>query len=110
MAAPRKASAPVIKLKPGTHAKLQELSKVQARPMGEIVTELVDRYEEDQFWRAYQESFAKLRTDPVAWKDYAEELAEWEAITDEGLASEPPYFTPSEEEEFLAKQASAESR
>lgn len=110
MAALRKTSAPVVKLKPGTHAKLQELARTEARPMGEIVTELVDRYEEDQFWRAYQASFEQLRTDPVAWQDYAEELAAWDAIPNEVLASEPPYFTPAEEEEFLAQQADAEAR
>lgn len=69
MSALRKSSAPVVKLKPGTHAKLQEIARAESRPMGEIVSDLVERYETERFWKGVQEDYARLRADPVAWKD-----------------------------------------
>ncbi len=37
----------VIEVLPTTHERLQRLSKEQHRPMGEIVTDLLDRYERE---------------------------------------------------------------
>jgi hypothetical protein len=78
--------------------------------MGEIVTDLVTRYEDEQFWTSYQEGYRRLRADPDAWKDYVAELDAWDAMPNEVLDAEEPYFTPAEEEAFLARAAKAESR
>jgi hypothetical protein len=102
MAALSKASAPVVKLKPATHAKLQELAKSEDRPMGAIVTELVERYAREQFWREANASVERLRADPVAWKDYKDEIALFEGGSMDGLEDEPPYVTPEEEEAIRA--------
>ncbi len=51
MTALRRASVPAVKLKPDTHSKLQNLAKSEDRSMGEIITDLVDRYERETFWR-----------------------------------------------------------
>lgn len=105
MSALRKSSAPVVKLKPGTHAKLQEIARAESRPMGEIVSDLVERYEKERFWKGVQEDYARLRADPVAWKDYQDEVAIWDATAGDGLENEPPYYTPEEEEEIRAEFA-----
>jgi hypothetical protein len=78
--------------------------------MGEIVADLVTRYEDEQFWQSYQESYRRLRVDPDAWQGYMAELDEWDAMPNEVLDAEEPYYTPEEEEAFLARAATAESR
>jgi predicted transcriptional regulator len=45
----RKTAGPQIRVSPETHAKLQELAKGEDRTMGEIATDLVDRFEREKF-------------------------------------------------------------
>jgi hypothetical protein len=103
MAALRKQSAPAVKLTPETHARLQKLSKQEARPMGEIVTALVADYERQKFWQEVNASVERLRADPAAWRDYKEEVALLEGGSMDGLEQEPPYFTPEEDAEIRAE-------
>ena len=51
MAAQKKPTAapPIVTLSPQTHAKLLAFSREDDRPVGEIVTDLVDRYERERF-------------------------------------------------------------
>lgn len=100
MAATRKMTAPVVKLKPTTHAKLLELSKTEARPMGEIVTDLVERYEVERFWNRLNEQYVRLKADPAVWQDYKDEIALLEGGSMDGLGDEEPYFTAEEEREI----------
>jgi len=101
----RKLPTSVVKIKQGTHAKLQEIAKAESRPMGDIVTDLVERYEKELFWKGVREDYARLRADPIAWKDYQDEVAVWDTTAGDGLESEPPYYTPEEEEEIRAEFA-----
>jgi hypothetical protein len=94
---------PAVRVPAATHTKLQALAASEHRSMGEIVTDLVKRYEEEQFWAAYKQSYEELRKDPAAWNEYVTELREWDSMPNEALDAEPPYFTPEEEEAFLAR-------
>ena len=105
MTAARRPSAPVVKLKPQTHAKLQEIAKQDDQPMGEVVTYLIDRYEQERFWMQAQEDLARLKADPEAWQEYMDELAFFDQSVGAGLEDEAPYYTPEEEEEILAEAA-----
>jgi hypothetical protein len=100
----------MVKINPQTHAKLQEIARDQHRPMGEIVTELVERYEREQFWKGVTEDLERLRADPAAWKDYQDEIAVFEGGSMDGIEHEPPYFTPDEVEEIRARHPRAASR
>jgi hypothetical protein len=100
----------MVKINPQTHAKLQEIARDQHRPMGEIVTELVERYEREQFWKGVTEDLERLRADPAAWQDYQDEIAVFEGGSMDGLEHEPPYFTPDEVEEIRARHPRAASR
>jgi hypothetical protein len=64
------------------------IAKAQHKSMGDIVTALVDRYEEEQFWQEAKEQLARLKADPVAWQDYMD------AMSNEVLEAEPPYDNP----------------
>lgn len=110
MAALRKTTATVVKLNPVTHAKLQEIAKISHRPMGEVVTEMVEHYEREQFWQEARASLDRLRADPVAWQDYQDELALWDQLSGDGLENEAPYYTPEEEREILANTQRASNR
>ena len=109
MAMPKRSSTPTVKLKPTTHEKLQGLARSEDRPMGEIITELVDRYEEERFWMDLHASVERLHVDPVAWKDYQDEIRVFEGGSMDGLEDEEPYYTPEEEEAIRARQDRPES-
>lgn len=109
MSAQKKPSAPVVKLQPDTHRRLQRISREQHRPMGEIVGELLDHYERDQFWLSVKSSVDRLRIQPDAWQDYQDEIALFEGGSID-TADEDPYFTPDEEEQIRVDAAHAEGR
>ena len=110
MTAQRKSASPVIKISPDSHAKLQALSATEHRSMGEIVNELIDRYDEEQFWKRVRGQLARLKADPVAWQDYMREVTEWDAMGSDGLEKEEPYDTAEELEEVLANAAQSQDR
>lgn len=105
MATERKLTSSVIKISPQTHERLRRLANEQHRPMGEIVTDLLDRYEHGEFWREVNESVNRLRQDPAAWRSYKDEIALLEGGSMDGLEQEDPWFTPEEEEEIRAEAA-----
>lgn len=110
MTAQKRPSPPVVKLQPETHARLRRLSHEQQRPMGEIVTDLLERYERDEFWRQVKESVDRLREDPVAWKDYKDEIALLEGGSMDGLEEDDSWFAPEEEEKIRAESARTQGR
>ncbi|MGI8482809.1 MAG: hypothetical protein ACR2OU_00985 [Thermomicrobiales bacterium] len=95
----------VVRLEAKTHARLREMAETEHRSMGEIVTDLLERYEREQFWDRVDTSLAKLKADPVAWKEYQDEIAVWDATSGDGLENEEPYYTPEEEAEIETKFA-----
>lgn len=97
MSALPKVLAPMIKVKPDTHAKLREISRLQHKPMGDIVTDLVDRYEEELFWKRAKQQMDRLKADPVAWQGYLDEMSEWDEMPNEILDAEGLYDTTEEE-------------
>jgi hypothetical protein len=98
MTALRKSSPPMIKVNSSTHEKLRDLAELQQRSMGEIITELVDRYEEDLFWAEAKQQLDRLKSDPVAWKDYLDEMAEWDAMPNDILDLESPYESTTDDD------------
>jgi hypothetical protein len=105
MESQKKPIPPVVELLPDTHERLQRISQKLHRPVGQVVTDLVERYEREEFWREVNESVNRLREDPVAWKSYKDEIALLEGGSMDGLEQEEPWFTPEEEEEIRAEAA-----
>ncbi len=101
MTAMTKSPSPMVKVSASTHAKLRDLSDHQHRPMGEIVTELVDRYEDELFWAEAKQQITRLKSDPVAWKDYLDEMAEWDAMPNDILDREAPYEDAAAENDHV---------
>lgn len=91
-----------VRVEKETLAKLKVISSEEKRPIGQIVTDLVARYEKERFWRAMHDSFSRLREDPAAWKAYEAEAEVWQRGTADALGHEEPYYTPEEEAEINA--------
>lgn len=90
------------------HDTLRELAKSEHRPIGEVIEDAVARYERDKFWKEMHEGFARLKADPVAWKEYQDEVALWDTLSNDGLENEEPYYSPEELEEIRAELARSE--
>lgn len=103
MTAMKKPTATVVKLKPETHARLQAIAKQEDRPMGEVVTTLVEAYEQRRFWHEVRAGYDRLREDPVAWQEYVEGKDDWDITMVQEVAEEDRYYTREEEQEILAK-------
>ncbi len=95
----------VVKISSASHARLREMAEAEQRPMGEIVNDLIERYELEQFWKLAHDAVERLRSDPVAWNDYREEALMLQGGSMDGLEGEPPYYTAEEEEAILAEHA-----
>ncbi|MCA9858338.1 MAG: hypothetical protein KC438_01380 [Thermomicrobiales bacterium] len=101
----RKSSPPVVKLNSQTHAKLLEFSKDEQRPMGEIISDLVERYDRERFWKGVEADYARLRADQSDWDAYQADVADWDSLAGDGLENEPPYFTVDEERQIRERAA-----
>ena len=99
-----------VRVEKKLHDTLRELSKAEHRSIGEVIEEAIAKYEKDKFWKEMHEGFARLRADPVAWKEYQDEVALWDSLSNDGLEDEEPYYTPEEEEEIRAELARSEGR
>ena len=101
----RRETPAVVKIHPTTHATLQAISNEEERPMGEIITDLVERYERTRFWKKAADDLATLKEDTEGYDTYRADARQLDQLANEGLWSEPPFFTPDEEEEIRAEIA-----
>ena len=103
MTAMRKPAGVPVKISAANHLRLQEWAAADHRPMGEIVNELIERYDRERFWQTAREQLARLKEDPVAWQDYLDEIEELDALAGDGLEDEEPYYSVEEEREIIAR-------
>jgi len=103
MAAMRKPSGVPVKISAANHLRLQEWAAADARSMGEIVNELIERYDRERFWQTAREQLARLKDDPAAWRDYLDEGEELDALAGDGLENEAPYYSAEEERVIIAR-------
>ena len=86
-----------IKVRPQTHARLQEMARAENQTIGEVITALVNRYDKECFWDGVSEDLAKFNADKEAYNHYRDEFAEWDSQTTKSLNEEPPYYVEGEE-------------
>ena len=82
-----------IRVDARTHETLRRIASEEQRSMGSVSAEAVAHYEKERFWRQLEEDMARLRADPVAWQEYQDEIAIWDATLMDGLEDEEPYDT-----------------
>ncbi len=88
----RKTSA-VVKIKPQDHAKLSEIAREDDRSMGDVISDLLVRYETERFWTGVKSDLEKWETNPVAMASYDAEITAWDSTTGDGIEDEEPYYT-----------------
>jgi predicted transcriptional regulator len=79
------AATTTIRVDTETRTRLMELARREHKPIGEVVAEAVERYEEDQFWAEYQAGYARLRDDPQKWSAWKEVLNGLDGVIADGL-------------------------
>ncbi|MDQ3539377.1 MAG: ribbon-helix-helix protein, CopG family [Chloroflexota bacterium] len=99
-----------VRVEKKLHDTLRELAKSEHRPIGKVIEDAVAKYEKDKFWKEMHEGFARLRADPVAWKEYQDDAAVWDTMSSDGLENEEPYYSPEEEAEIRAEFAKSQDR
>ena len=83
--------ATTVRVRPEAHQALREMSKSRGVPITQLVDEAIERLRREEFFRQFNEAYARLREDPEAW---AEELAErrlWDTALMDGLEDDPPW-------------------
>jgi predicted transcriptional regulator len=85
------------------HATLREIALEEKRSIGQVIEDAIRQYRKERFWDGVEEDLARLRADPVAWKDYQDEIAVWDTLSGDGLENEEPYYTV--EAEFRASDS-----
>jgi hypothetical protein len=68
----------VIRVDERTHTTLRAWSDQECKPIGQIVTELVEREATQRFWREMHEGYVRLRANQPAWQDYLDERSLFE--------------------------------
>lgn len=87
-----KQSSAVVKIKQKDHAKLLEIAREDDRSMGDVITELLARYETERFWAGVKRDLAALEADPEAKALYEAEIDAWDSTASDGLEEEEPYY------------------
>src|SRR3954454_6674589 len=90
----------VVRIDERTLATLRVLAEREHKPIGQIVKDLVDRQETEQFWRDLHAGYARLQANPSAWQEYLNEASIFEGASMDGLNDEEPYYSPEEEAEI----------
>jgi hypothetical protein len=58
----------VVKLKPETYERVRRLARESRSSMQEVVTRGIDALERQEFARAFEADFTRLREDRAAWQ------------------------------------------
>ena len=83
-------STTTIRVEQGTRDLLARLAQSQKRPMSQIVSEAIAKYEEDLFWQKAREGYERMNADPEDRAAYDAETRLWDASLADGL-DELPY-------------------
>lgn len=77
-----------VRVSEATHETLRSLSTAEGKPMQEILDNAVEIYRRRVFLNGLSEDFRQLRENPEVWKDYEEEMTEWNNTLEDELETE----------------------
>lgn len=73
-----------IRIRPAAHQKLREISEKTNSSMQDTLELAVDEYRRKVFFDEVNAAFARLKADPIAWKEKLAERAEWDVTLADG--------------------------
>lgn len=74
-----------VRVTPGTHTKLKELSELTGEPMTTVLERAVEAYSREKFLDQCDLAYARLKGDPEAWAEEVAEREAWDAVLEDGL-------------------------
>jgi hypothetical protein len=77
-----------IKVSAQTRDRLKRFADMGHLTMEAALSQILDQAEDARFWEGVRADYARLQADPEQWAEYAGELAEWDATTNDGLSEE----------------------
>lgn len=80
--------SPNVRISQKAKATLRDLSKREGRPMQAVLDEAIEHYRRERFLDQANAAYARLRTDPKAWRQELSERAEWDGTLMDGLSTE----------------------
>lgn len=81
-------ATPEIHLSARATATIHELAAKEGKSAETVLDEAVEEYRRELFFREFNEAFARLQADPVAWADYQAEQRLWDSALMDGLEEE----------------------
>lgn len=82
---PKGQDSKTIRVSRSVYDQLSALSEEQRASIGDVVADLVNERERQDFYTQMKEGYAALRSDETAWKEFQEELALWDVTLNDGL-------------------------
>jgi predicted DNA-binding protein len=76
---------PNIRITPRSKAVLRSLAKQEGKPMQAVLDEAIEHYQRGKFLDEVNAAYARLRSDPKAWKEEEAERALWDKTLADGL-------------------------
>lgn len=67
-----------IRIAEADHAVLSEMSKASGKPMSALLAEAIREFQRGRLLRQTNEAYARLKEDPKAWHEEAEERLIWD--------------------------------
>jgi hypothetical protein len=82
---------PTIHVDTETHEIVRKLAAAMGIPMCQVLHHATRVYWEERFWQEFNDAYARLRADPVAWAEELEERRLLDNTLMDGLEDEPPW-------------------
>lgn len=67
-----------IRIAEADHTALSEMSRATGKPMSALLTEAIRELQRSRLLRQTNEAYARLKQDPKAWQEEAEERLIWD--------------------------------
>ena len=74
-----------VRIRPATRKALVELAQVTQSSPQNVLDSAVESYRRHIFLKCANQAYARLRKNSKAWAAYRAELADWEALSGDGL-------------------------
>ena len=79
---------PNIRISAHAKATLRELARHEGKPMQSVLDEAIDHYQRERFLDEANAAYARLKSDPEAWKEELAERELWDGTLADGLEKE----------------------
>jgi hypothetical protein len=78
-----------IRVCKSTHDTPRDLAARSKTSIGAIVDQAVEEFQRKRFWQEYTEGYAKLASQPEAWRGFHEEAGVWETTLADSIEDKP---------------------